>query len=425
MSDDLTFVRAGRLVDVVEGEVRSSWGIRIRGDRIEAVGPDDGTTPAGARLLDLSGLTVLPGLIDCHAHLVGEIESGHGYAGLVQRTGAQEALSGVRNARDTVLAGFTTVRDVGTFRALVDVALREAIDGGDVLGPRMACAGAFVTCPSGGGDVTGLAPDVDAVVPRELRFGVASSADEVRDAVRRILHGGADFIKVIATGAVLTEGTVPAAPEFSEAELRAAVEEAALYGTYVAAHAHGAEGIKRAVRAGVRSIEHGSLMDEESIAMLADTGTYLVADLWLGDWIEERGVADGWSPDVLRKNRETTQAQREGFERCVEAGVRLAFGTDSGAYPHGMNARQFAYLVKHGMSPMQAIRSATVVAADLLGWSDRVGAIRPGAFADLVAVAGDPLGDVDVLTDVAVVVKGGEVLKGPGTPGSNVAGRAE
>ncbi|MGZ8585851.1 MAG: amidohydrolase family protein, partial [Actinomycetota bacterium] len=179
------------------------------------------------------------------------------------------------------------------------------------------------------------------------------------------------------------------------------------------------------VRAGVRSIEHGSLMDEESIAMLADTGTYLVADLWLGDWIEERGVADGWSPDVLRKNRETTQAQREGFERCVEAGVRLAFGTDSGAYPHGMNARQFAYLVKHGMSPMQAIRSATVVAADLLGWSDRVGAIRPGAFADLVAVAGDPLGDVDVLTDVAVVVKGGEVLKGPGTPGSNVAGRAE
>ncbi|MGZ8586024.1 MAG: amidohydrolase family protein, partial [Actinomycetota bacterium] len=209
MSDDLTFVRAGRLVDVVEGEVRSSWGIRIRGDRIEAVGPDDGTTPAGARLLDLSGLTVLPGLIDCHAHLVGEIESGHGYAGLVQRTGAQEALSGVRNARDTVLAGFTTVRDVGTFRALVDVALREAIDAGVVLGPRMACAGAFVTCPSGGGDVTGLAPDVDAVVPRELRFGVASSADEVRDAVRRILHGGADFIKVIATGAVLTEGTVP------------------------------------------------------------------------------------------------------------------------------------------------------------------------------------------------------------------------
>ncbi|MGZ8626333.1 MAG: amidohydrolase family protein [Actinomycetota bacterium] len=425
MSDDLTFVRAGRLVDVVEGEVRSSWGIRIRGDRIEAVGPDDGTTPAGARLLDLSGLTVLPGLIDCHGHLVGEIESGHGYAGLVQRTGAQEALSGVRNARDTVLAGFTTVRDVGTFRALVDVALREAIDAGVVLGPRMACAGAFVTCPSGGGDVTGLAPDVDAVVPRELRFGVASSADEVRDAVRRILHGGADFIKVIATGAVLTEGTVPGAPEFSEAELRAAVEEAALYGTYVAAHAHGAEGIKRAVRAGVRSIEHGSLMDEESIAMLADTGTYLVADLWLGDWIEERGVADGWSPDVLRKNRETTQAQREGFERCVEAGVRLAFGTDSGAYPHGMNARQFAYLVKHGMSPMQAIRSATVVAADLLGWSDRVGAIRPGAFADLVAVAGDPLEDVDVLTDVTVVVKGGEVLKSPGTPGSNAAGRAE
>ena len=406
MSDDPTRIRAGGLVDVVGGEVVRDRLLIVRGERIEAVGPDDGE-PVD---LDLSDHTVLPGLIDCHAHLIGEIESGHGYAALVQRTGAQEALSGVRNARDTVMAGFTSVRDVGTFRAFVDVALRDAIEAGDVLGPRMLCAGAYVTSSGGGGDITGLAPDVDAVVPRELRFGVANSADEVRKVVREILHGGADFIKVIATGAVLTEGTVPSAPEFSEAEIRAAVEEAELYETHVAAHAHGADGIERAVRAGVRSIEHGSLMDDGSIALMAEHGTYLVADVWMGDWSIEQGERDGWSPNVMRKLRETTDAQREGFAKAVEAGVRIAFGTDSGTYPHGMNAKQFATMVKYGMTPMEAIRSATVVAADLLGWRDRVGAIEPGLFADLVAVRGDVLNDVDLLTDVDVVMKGGRIL---------------
>ncbi len=374
MSDDLTRIRAGWLVDVVAGEVIRDRVVGVRGDRIESVGDDDGAPVE----LDLSDHTVLPGLIDCHAHLIGEIEDGHGYAALVQRTGAQEALTGVRNARDTVLAGFTSVRDVGTFRAFVDVALRDAIEDGDVVGPRMQCAGAYVTSSGGGGDVTGLAPDVDAVVPRELRFGVANSVDEVRRAVREILHGGADFIKVIATGAVLTEGTVPSAPEFSEAEIRAAVEEAALYETHVAAHAHGAEGIKRAVRAGVRSIEHGSLMDDESIALMAEHGTYLVADVWMGDWTIEQGEREGWSPNVMRKLRETTDVQRGGFAKAVAAGVWIAFGTDSGTYPHGMNAHQFATMVKHGMTPIEAIRSATVVAAELLGWRDRVGAIEPG-----------------------------------------------
>jgi imidazolonepropionase-like amidohydrolase len=235
----------------------------------------------------------------------------------------------------------------------------------------------------------------------------------VRSAVRRILHGGADFIKVIATGAVLTEGTNPGAPEFSEAEIRAAVEEAALYGTHVAAHAHGAEGIKRAVRAGVRSVEHGSLMDEEAISMMAEAGTYLVADVWEGDWIAQRGRAEGWSREVLRKNDETTEAQREGFAKCVKAGVRLAYGTDSGVYPHAMVGRQFGTMVQLGMTAMEAIRSATVVAAELIGWRDRVGAIEPGLFADLVAVEEDPLDRVEALTDVTVVIKGGEVLKGP------------
>ena len=403
---DVTRIRAGRLVEVVAGEVLTDQLLITHGERIESVGPyDDGPVD-----VDLSKHTVLPGLIDCHAHLIGEVESGHGYAALLQRTGAQEALSGVRNARDTIKAGFTSVRDVGTFRAFVDVALRDAIEAGDVLGPRMLCAGAYVTSSGGGGDVTGLAPDVDAVVPRDLRFGVANSPDEVRKAVREILHGGADFIKVIATGAVLTEGTVPSAPEFSEAEIRAGVEEAALYETHVAAHAHGAEGIKRAVRAGVRSIEHGSLMDDESIALMADHGTFLVADVWMGDWSIEQGEREDWSPDVMRKLRETTDVQREGFAKAVEAGVRIAFGTDSGTYPHGMNAKQFASMVKYGMTPLEAIRSATVVAAELLGWRERVGALEPGLFADLIAVEGDVMNDVDLLTDVAFVMKGGRVV---------------
>jgi imidazolonepropionase-like amidohydrolase len=411
MSEGRVVIRAGKLVDVDAGEVLADRAIVVRGDRIDTVVSAD-AAPDADRVIDLSGSTVLPGLIDCHAHMIGEVETGHGYAGLVMRTGAQEAFTGVRNARDTVMAGFTTVRDVGTFRAFVDVALRDAIDAGDVVGPRMLCAGAYVTCSGGGGDVTGLAPDVDAVVPVDLRFGVADSADEVRQRVRKILHGGADFIKMIATGAVLTEGTTPAAPEFSEAEIRAAVEEAALYGTVVAAHAHGAEGIKRAVRAGVRSIEHGSLMDDEAIEMMAAQGTFLVADIYFGDWIEEEGRRAGWSPDVLRKNEETTEAQRQGFTKAVKAGVKLAYGTDSGGYPHAWVGKQFAYMVRHGMTPTESIRSATSVAAELLGWSDRVGSIAPGKLADLIAVPGDPTDDVSLLESVPFVMKGGTVLKG-------------
>ena len=418
--EQVTVIRAGRFVDVAAGEARSGQAIVVRGERIAEVRPDDGTVPEDAREIDLSRHTVLPGLIDCHAHMIGEVESGHGYAELVTRTGAQEAMSGVRNARTTLMAGFTTVRDVGTFRAFVDVALRDAIEAGIVLGPRMMCAGAYVTSSGGGGDVTGLAPDVDAVVPIDLRFGVANSVDEVRERVRKILHGGADFIKIIATGAVLTEGTTPGAPEFSEAEIRAAVEEAALYDTHVAAHAHGAEGIKRAVRAGVRSIEHGSLMDDESIGMMAAAGTYLVADIYFGDWIEEEGRRAGWSREVLRKNEETTDAQRQGFVKAVKAGVKLAYGTDCGAYPHAWVGKQFAYMVRYGQTPAEAIRSATLTAAELMGWQEQVGSIEPGKLADLIAVEGDPLNDVSLLEDIPFVMKGGEVVKSaPTRPASS------
>jgi imidazolonepropionase-like amidohydrolase len=402
-------VRTGRLVDVMAGEVLEGRSILVEGDRVTDVVADDVPTD-GAEVLDLSAYTVLPGLIDCHAHLIGKAESGHGYADLVMRTAAQEALTGVANARATLEAGFTTVRDVGTFRAFVDRDLRDAIALDEVEGPRMKVAGAYLTCPGGGGDVIGgLAPDVAERLPRDLRFGVASGPEDVRRVVRELMHHGADFVKAIATGAVLTEGTDPGAPELTEDELRAAVEEVSLYGSHVAAHAHGAEGIKRAIRAGVRSIEHGSLMDDESISMMADTGTYLVADVYLGDYIEETGRRDGWSENVMRKNTWTTDAQRDGFSKCVERGVRLAYGTDSGAYPHAMVAKQFAYMVRFGMTPMQAIASATKVASELLGWNE-VGALEPGRFADLVAVEGDVLADVSLLENVAMVVKGGRVV---------------
>ncbi len=410
MSDERTLIHAGSLVDVERSKVLTDRVIVVDGDRIADV-LTEAPAESSAVTIDLSGHTVLPGLMDMHAHMIGEMESGQGYAGLVMRTAAQEAMTGIRNARATVEAGFTTVRDVGTFRAFVDCALRDAIDAGDTPGPRMMCAGAFVTVSGGGGDVTGLAPDVDAAVPVDLRFGVSNNADEVRTRVRRILSGGADFIKVIATGAVLTEGTTPGAPEFSEDEIRAAVEEAALVGTHVAAHAHGAEGIKRAVRARVRSIEHGSLMDDESIEMMAEAGTYLVADIYDGDWISQEGPRMGYSDEVLRKNEETTQAQRDGFRKCVKAGVKIAYGTDSGVYPHGLNARQFVKHVEHGQTPMEAIQAATIRCSELLEW-DEVGAVAPGRYADLIAVETDPMEDVAALQDVAFVMKGGEVVKG-------------
>jgi imidazolonepropionase-like amidohydrolase len=409
MSPPRTVLRPAHVLDVVAGELLADRAVIVEGERIAAIISVADAPVEGTARIDLPGHTLLPGLTDCHTHLVGEPDSGESYAELLTRSAAQEAMSGVRNARDTLRAGFTTVRDVGNFRAFVDVALRDAINAGWVEGPRMRVAGAYVTSSGGGGDITGLAQDVDAVVPRDLRAGVADSVDEVRRVVRRVLHGGADHVKVIATGAVMSAGGVPSAPEFSEAEIRAAVDEAALYGADVAAHAHGAEGIKRAVRAGVRSIEHGSLIDDEGIEAIVAAGTYLVADVYCGDYIAEQGGKAGWDADVLRKNDETTLSQREGFAKAVKAGVHIAFGTDSGIYPHGWNARQFAYQVRWGQTPLEAIRSATLHAAELMRW-DEIGRVAPGCFADLIAVGGDPLDDVQVLEAVGFVMKGGHVI---------------
>jgi imidazolonepropionase-like amidohydrolase len=411
---ETVFVRAGRLVDVEGGRVLSDQVVRIEDGRVSALGAAAATEiPGGARIVDWSRYTVLPGLIDLHTHIVGDIQSSNIAAPLLS-SGARDALVGAGNARVTLEAGFTTIRDVGVNRAFVDVALREAIANGQVDGPRMFVAGAYVTVSQGGGDIVGLAPDV--VLPPEFRRGIANSPEQVRQRVRELLAGGADFIKVIATGAVLTSGTNPSAPEYSEAEIRAAVEEAANAGTYVAAHAHGAEGIKRAVRAGVRTIEHGSYLDDEGIALMKKHGTWLVADIYNGDYIDETGRREGWPESYLRKNRETTEIQRQAFAKAVKAGVRVAFGTDAMVYPHGQNARQFAYMVKYGLTPMQAIRAATLDAAQVLGLPEDLGSISLGKWADMIAVEGDPLSDVERLRAVAAVMKAGVVIPKRETP---------
>ena len=407
-SGPVVVIRAGRLVDVDKGEIRRDQVIVVRGDRVEAVQPGSAKLPPGARVIDLSKYTVLPGLIDCHTHLIGDIQTADVLLPL-ERSEAQEAFSGVRNARATLLGGFTSVRDVGTYRAFVDVALRDAIADGTVIGPRMEVAGAYVTVSTGAGELVGAAPDV--TLPFSYRFGVANSADEVRTRVRAILNGGADFIKILATGAVLTRGTKPGVSEYTEDQMRAAVEQAAEYGTFVAAHAHGAEGIKRAVRAGVRSIEHGSLMDAEAIALMKERGTWLVPDIYNGDYTDSVGRQQQWPADILRKNLETTEVQRAGFRKAVAAGVRIAYGTDSGIYPHGLNAKQLPYMVKYGMTPMQAIQSATINAAQLMQWEDRVGSIAPGKFADIIAVEGDAMADLRSFEKVGFVMKGGVVYK--------------
>ncbi len=399
-------IRTGHLLDVESGQMTQQRTILVTDGRITAVAAPDEGLPDGAALVDLGGLTVLPGLIDTHSHLVGEIQT----AGVpaTTTTGAQDALLSVRNARVTVEAGFTSVRDLGPFRAFVDCALRDTINAGELEGPRMQCSGAFITVPWGGGDVVGLAPDIQ--LPDELRFGVVTSPAEVRERVRRLLIGGADVIKCIGTGAVLTRGGVPGAPELSEEEIRAAVEEAAHYGAFVAVHAHGAEGAKRAVRAGARSVEHGSMLDDEAISMLADTGTYLGVDLYDGEWALEHGSDKGWPAATMRKLARTQATGVEVLRKAVARGVRLTYTTDSGVYPHELVGKQLEVYVRLGMSPLAAIRTATTVAAECMGWGDRVGSLAPGRFADLVAVDGDPLSDITRLERPVVVMKGGRLV---------------
>jgi imidazolonepropionase-like amidohydrolase len=400
------YVRAGKLVDTLAGKVLTDQLIAIEGERVVSVGPWT-AAPTDGKVIDWSSRMVLPGLIDVHTHLADQ-EQTDNIAEPLLTTAAEQAYIGAAHARITLEAGFTSVRDVGTWRAFGDVALRDAIDQGLVPGPRMSVAGAYVTIPGGGGEITGLADDVK--IPAEMRVGVVEDEADARRKAANILAHKADFLKLIATGAVLTVGTEPGQQELTEGQMRAAVDEAARRGTYATAHAHGAEGMKAAMRAGVRSIEHGSLMDDEAIAIMKAKGVFLVPDIYDGDWIDAYGKAHGWPAETLRKNLETTQAQRDGFRKAVKAGVKIAYGTDAGVYPHGLNARQLPYMVRYGMTPMQAIQSATTVAAELMKKTD-VGAVAPGRYADLIAVDGDAIADIAVLEHVAAVMKGGVIVK--------------
>jgi imidazolonepropionase-like amidohydrolase len=401
----VTVIRAGRLIDPDSGSVLTDQKIMIVGNKITAVGKEL-QIPADAKWIDLSDKTVLPGLIDCHTHVAdGNSLDGEPFNAL-KKTASQVALESVPNARKTLLSGFTTVRDVGTYRALNDIALRDAIARGDIIGPRMYVAGAYITITGGAGAMTGQAPDIQ--LPWDLHYGEANSPWEVRQKVRLLAHNGVDHIKVLSTGAVLTHGSSPNATEFTPEELQAAVEEARSFGLKVEAHAHNAQGIKNAIRAGVASIEHATLIDDEGIALARKNGTYLE------ECIQEAGRKGTIPPDFLEHDRELGEKHRQNFRKAVEAGVKMAFGTDLGVCPYGTSPKQFAFMVKYGMTPMQAIQAATSNAADLLGHSHEIGSIKAGKYADIVAVSGDPLKDISVLENIQFVMKEGKVYKQEG-----------
>src|SRR5437588_752851 len=403
----VTVVRAGRLIDPDSGTVLSNQVILIKDGRIQAVGREL-ALPADAKVIDLSDKTVLPGLIDCHTHVADGQSDGEPF-NLLRKTASQIALESVPNARAMLLSGFTTVRDVGTYRALNDIALRDAIARGDVIGPRMFVAGAYITITGGAGAMTGQAPDIQ--LPWDLHYGEANSPWEVRQKIRELAHRGADHIKILSTGAVLTHGSNPKSIEFTLEELQAAVDEARNFGLRVEAHAHAAEGIKNAIRAGVASIEHATLIDDEGIALAKERGTYLDMDIYDEECIQDTAKKNATPPDFLEHDRGLGEIQRRNFTKALRAGVKLSFGTDAGVCPHGLNARQFAFMVKYGMTPLEAIQSATVSAADLLGKSDLLGSIQPGKYADIIAVSGNPLEDIRLLENVKFVMKEGKIYK--------------
>jgi imidazolonepropionase-like amidohydrolase len=409
----VTAIKAGRLVDPDAGTVLTDQVILVRDNKIDSVGKGL-AIPAGAKVIDLSSKTVLPGFIDCHTHVADGKSLGADPFNVLKKTASQIVLESVVNARVTLLSGFTTVRDVGTYRALNDIALRDAIARGDIIGPRMYVAGAYITITGGAGAMTGQAPDIQ--LPWDLHYGEANSPWEVRQKVRLLAHNGVDNIKVLSTGAVLTHGSSPQSVEFTPEELQAAVEEARNFGLRVEAHAHNPQGIKNAIRAGAASIEHATLIDDEGIELAKKNGTYLDMDIYDEECIQEDGRKGNMPADFLEHDRELGERHRQNFRKAVQAGVKMSFGTDLGVCPYGTSPKQFAFMVKYGMTPMQAIQSATTNAADLLGHSKELGSIKPGKYADIVAVSGDPLADIRVLENVEFIMKDGKVYKEVGAP---------
>src|SRR6266508_1352803 len=397
----LVAVRAARLVDGRGGAPLASAVVIVRGDRIEAVGSGL-AIPSGARVVDLGAATLLPGLVDLHTHLTST--GVHWEEELLKTTPGQAALHGAQNARITLLAGFTTCRDMGPTWPYVDIDLRKAIDEDVVSGPRLLASGNYVSPTGGAGDARQFSIYVDVPIVRNL----ADGPDEIRKAVRTNLKQGADFIKILGTGAVLSKGAPPGAQQYTEEEMHVAVEEAARWGKHVAAHVHGTDGIKAAIRAGVHTIDHGSMMDDEAIGLLRSRHAYFVPTLYTS-MVTTSNVN---VPESEReRSRQMKDVKERSFQLVLKAGLPIGFATDAAVVPHGQNAHEFAYRVRLGQSPMDAIVSATRTAAEIVGWTDRIGTVERGKYADLVAVAGDPLRDITELERVMWVMKGGTVYK--------------
>lgn len=404
LSAQTKIIKAGKLIDTESGRVLSNQMILIEGEKIKAVGKNLEIFE-DTEVIDLSNATVLPGLIDCHTHITGQASDRR----KTQNPYIDQAVIAHIYPKRTLMAGFTSIRNLSA-GSFTDVYLKRAIDRGIIDGPRMQAGAFYIGSTGSHGDVIGFSPFRDSKLPPEMS-GIADGVDEVRKKVRYLVKYGADIIKFGASAGVLSGEDSVAAPQYSQEEMNAIVDEAHRWERKVAAHAHGAESIKMAVKAGVDSIEHGSLIDAEGIRMMKEKGTFLVADVYVSDYILTEYAKFGGSEKVLAKERIVGKAQRENFKKAHQAGVKIAFGSDAGIYPHGKNARQFAFMTKWGMTPIQAIQSATINASDLMGWKDKVGSLRAGKYADIIAVKSDPLKDVKSLENVDFVMKGGTVYK--------------
>ena len=400
--ESVTVIKAGKLFDAEKGIFLENQQILIKGNVIAAVG-NKIEIPSNATLIDLSNKTVLPGLIDCHTHITSQPENY--YEDLFRKSYIDYAIEAHIYAKRTLEAGFTTCRDVGAYE-FIDVSLRNSINSGKVAGPRLYVSGPFIGATGSHGDINGFSPHIhfQQITP------IADGTDEIRKMVRRNIKYGADLIKFGATAGVLTEEESVGAPQYSQEEMNVMVQEAAMWGKKVAAHAHGSEGINMAIRAGVASIEHGSFLNDESIKLMKEKGTFLVADIYNDDYILSEYSKLGYPEKIIEKERIVGKTQRENFQKAVKAGVRVAYGTDAGVFPHGTNAKQFFYMVKYGLSPAQAIQSATIHAAELIGVKDKIGSISVGKLADIVAVEGNPEQDISCLEkNLVFVMKDGKV----------------
>jgi len=403
LAAETTYIKAGSLFDSRSGRVSRDAVIVVEDDRIVAVGGSDIAIPDGAEIIDLSSSFVLPGLMDMHTHVIGNLDN-YFFARYFQSP-HRATIGGVVNVERTLMAGFTTIRNVGA-GDYADVALRNAINAGEIPGPRMAVSGPGLGITGGHCDSNSLNSSFE-----ERGDGVSDGPWAVREQVRKNVKYGADLTKFCATGGVFSKGTKVGMTQYTLEEMQAIVDESHTHDRKVAAHAHGNEGIKRAIVAGVDSIEHASFLDREAIQMGIDRGTYFALDIYNTEYTLEQGAANGVPEENINKEREVGTRQRESFTLAVEMGAKVVFATDSGVYPHGDNGKQFARAVRFGMTPTQAIQSATSVTADLLGWEDRVGEIAPGMYADIIAVNGNPLDDIAELEDVDFVMKGGVVYK--------------